>query len=219
MQKEEYERLKGEIISKYGQPVFDLHDPQNESATKLKQLQTAYRLSKLADARAKAKEAGKHLKPEGLAEIAQEAKTAVQIQQKRTDAKYTPSCIPELHLNEKDLIAFTEKEIEVIRRYFERLDQSPKEIAAFCGVNYQFVTALLASPSFKILYSKVFDHILPFESLLSIRSAMKGGDSKTALRIAEHYGLIKSEKMDISINKPVDDPEAIKLLKQLGDKL
>jgi hypothetical protein len=66
----------------------------------------------------------------------------------------------------------------------------------------------------------VFDSILPIEALNAIRIAMRRGDTKVTLEVARSYGLIKPETIDVNTNsKPVEDTQAISLLKTLGDSL
>ncbi len=63
------------------------------------------------------------------------------------------------------------------------------------------------------------DQILPIEASQALRTAMKEGDSKIITRVAEHYNVLKSEKLELEVNKPIEDPVALKMLKELGDKL
>jgi predicted DNA-binding protein (UPF0251 family) len=128
--------------------------------------------------------------------------------------------IPALDINNDLLLTFTQTEKDIVVCYFEDLSQSHKQIATKLGIAYQTVTALLQSKRFQILYAKVFDSILPIEALNAIRIAMRRGDTKVTLEVARSYGLIKPETIDVNTNsKPVEDTQAISLLKTLGDSL
>lgn len=119
-----------------------------------------------------------------------------------------------------DLLAFDEKEKDIIVTYFENQSLTPHQLSNQFGMSRQKVMALLNSPAFKIIYSKVYDRLLPIESLMAIRAKMKEGDSKVILEVARNYGLIKNEGLDITNRvKAIEDPEAIQMLKELGNRM
>ncbi len=218
MTKEEYKALSDKIIVEYGKPEYNNYEPVNESAVKIKVLLSEYRMSTMANARRAHSENAKlerekdnNLKRvnEGLKDIAEDIPN-----------KYKAYAIPELFLTESDLIPFNEKEKELLHEHFTNLTLSNKQLAIKCNVSTQHVTALLNSTAVQILNQKVFDKLLPLEALKSILKALRANDSKVSLEVARHYKLIQNETSDINvISKPINDPEAIKMLKELGDKL
>lgn len=215
MTKDQYELLKAEIINKYGVPVRDTFSPElnNESANKLNALKGEY----LNSCRAASLDAKRILraKNESLKEIAADIKP-----RGVDDPDYIRRKPDPCYVMSSDLLAFDEKEKDIIVTYFENQSLTPHQLSNQFGMSRQKVMALLNSPAFKVIYSKVYDRLLPIESLMAIRAKMKDGDSKVILEVARNYGLIKNEGLDITNRvKPIEDPEAIKLLKELGNRM
>lgn len=215
MTKEEFEQLSKEIKEKHGKPEWEEWQPMNESARQLMTLRTEYRMRLVASRRKERLDAGEKMRPEGLKEIAEGV-----LKDKAKAMLVERVGIPELFLNENDVRGFSMTEKEILHSYFNDLTLKPKQLAVKHQVSYQQVVALLDSTAFKILYTKVFDRILPFESLIALRQAMRKGDSKVSLEIARHYKLIQDETVNVNgLSKPIDDPKALTMLKDLGDKL
>ncbi len=196
MTDQEYQDQKAEIIKQFGEPTYDLQSPTNDSARMIAKL------------------------------IARKSVESRQANQRDEFARMVGSLpskvdatIPALDINETDLNTFDNTEKQIITAYFVDLNQSPKTLADRFNVNYQKVTALFKSERFKVLYTKVFNQILPLEGLIALRSLLKKGDTKATLETLRHYGLLKSEAVDVNINKstPIEDVDAINLLKKIGD--
>ena len=208
MTKEEYETNKAKILQEFGKPESDNHVPLNESARRLYKLLTEYRVSCRIEQAKKAREAGQ-IQQLPIKELATP----------ELKRKYKHINIGELELNDRDLLPFSEKEQDVIRCHFEDMSLNHKDLAVRSNVSRQFVTALLDSPSYRFLEQKVFDKLMPSEVKIALLQATRGGDSKIIQRLAEHYKILNPEKMELDINKPIDDPKALQMLKELGDKL
>lgn len=204
MTKEEYNTQKEQIAKEYGLPEYDMGDPINESARKHKELLSLYRLSNLKEKRDK--------ETKELKTLAQTAKD--------NKKEYIEHSVAPTFLTNKDLESFNSREKDIIIAYFEDFSLTSKELSNRFGLPHQTISALFRTMQFKILYTKVFDQLLPLESLVALRQAMKNGDSKVSLRIAEHYGILKNEQKDVNVlSKPIDDPKAHEMLNQLADKI
>jgi hypothetical protein len=216
MTKEEYEQQKKEILDKFGPPESDMGDPMNESARRLKALHNQLKVSQLAKQRAEAR--ANKSKADAPNETLKEISESMPRDTKQKYLRLYP--IPPVYIAENDLIAFTDIERDVLIAHFEDLSLTHKELSNKFGIKYQTVTALLSSPAYKVLYTKVFDKILPIESLIAIRQAIKQGDSKIILEVARHYQLLQNETLDINNKvKPIEDSATAKMLKEMGDKL
>ena len=212
MTKSEYEEQRKKIIETFGKPVFDMAEPQNESAKRCNALLSEYRQGVLSAKRVQNREKGMKVKPETVREIAEN----ITSEQKN---RYSSIPIPEINLSDNDLIAFTDDERDVIIQHFNNMNLTHLQLSAKCKLNRQQITALLHSPAYRVLESKVFDKLMPTETRLSLLRCVRGNDSKITQRLAEHYKILNPEKVEIDLNKPIDDPKALKLLKELGDKL
>jgi hypothetical protein len=199
MTDQEYQAMKAEIIAKFGQPEYDMRDPVNESARLIAKL--------VARKSVEDRAATKKQKSEFAQLVGSLDKTA--------------ETLPAPDINDNDLTAFDETERQLITAYFSDLNQSPKTLATRFNVNYQMITALFKSDRFKILYKKVFDSILPLEGLIALRALLKKGDTKAVLETLRHYGLIKTEAVDVNITRstPIEDVAAVDLLKKIGDSI
>lgn len=209
MTKDELQRLSAEVERVHGPAIWDMGEPQNESARQLVQIRREYRSTQALERHQKRKEAGYKMAPEGLAEIANT------VRQVRAVAD-----IPALFLNDKDLTYFTPIEKEILKSHFTNMRLSNAQLGKIHNVSYQLVTELLTHTAVLILYGKVFGHLLPLKTWQSLLKAVDSGDKAVTLRLAEHFGLISNPQLDVNTKtKPIDDPEALKLLKDLGDKL
>jgi hypothetical protein len=204
MTKEELQAETLKIEQQFGKAEWDNYAPGNESARKIQELRKAFHVER-AGSRPNARKPLKAIS-DGL--------------DKHQVKQLLSQPIPELFLSKQDLSYFTDLESKILVDKFSNYNQSDKELALKHNTSYQFVTALLASPAYKLLYTKKYYEILPIESLIALRMAMKAGDVKAALELARHFKLIQNEQSDVNINsKTIDDPLAVKMLKELGDSL
>lgn len=208
MTKEEYTEGKKRIVETFGVPEYDNHAAVNESAKRCTKLLTEYRLSCRA----------KQLKEDKETDIRQKAELS-ELATQDVKRKYSVFDIPEICINENDLAPFDDVEIDVITNHFENMSLAHKQLAIKSNVSRQVVTALLSSPAYRLLEAKVFDKLMPTETRMALLRAVRGLDSKITQRMAEHYKILNPEKLEVDLNKPIDDPEALKLLKEIGDKL
>jgi hypothetical protein len=208
MDRTEYDIAKQKLIETFGQPEWDNHVAVNESAKRLNTLLTEYRLSCRAAKRLEAKEAGQKQETEIKDLITPEIKQ-----------KYKGISIGAIELNENDLLMFTDVEKDIIHNHFEDMTLTHKQLAFKNGVSRQIVTALLDSPAYRFLETKVFSKLMPSEIQIALLKATRGGDSKIVQRLAEHYKILHPEKLEVDINKPIEDSKAVQMLKELGDRL
>lgn len=216
MNKEEYNLQKEKIIQTFGQPNEDTFNP-NESRIKLGKLKAEYLVSCRNQQKKDAKKAGQ--KQETELQDLPEVKAYVKENEKKASI-----LIGNLEINDNDLLPFNQLERDVIRIKFDNWNLTHKQIANKCSdlsrtVTRQQVTATLDSPAFKILQQRYFDKLLPLEVNLALLAAVRQGDTKIVTRLAEQYNIMKPEKMEIDLNKPIEDAEALKMLRELGDKL
>lgn len=206
MDKNEYETLKAKLIETYGKPVYDMREPQNEAAVKLNELKTQFRLDTLARSRNERREL--KLK-DVIADVPAD---------KLREVVSVP--ILGIAINDSHLINFSPKERDILISHYNNLNLTHTQLAREHGVSRQYVTGLIDSPANAVLRTKVMDKVLPLETSKALLRLLKADDRQVALRVAEHYKIIANNQTDLNIvNKPIDDPEAIKLLKELGDKL
>lgn len=206
MERSDFDKLKAEIIQKFGKPESDNGTPLNESARRISELCIQYRVARNQESRAKAKETKLKL----AAELAKE---------KSEDARYEQVQAEPVFLSDKDMLPFTEQEALIVRDKFENFNIKDNQLAHRHHTTVQKVTALWTTEAFKYLQLKLQDKILPMIAFNSLMRFAKT-DAKVALRIAEHYKMLKSETLDINNTiKPIEDPEALKRLKELGDNL
>lgn len=214
MTKDQFQQEKEAIIAKLGQPERDFDQtPLNESAIQLKKLKIAYMLSLRSAKKQADKEAGQSQAPDTLTDFVK-AVPSERLRQAMNRA------LPPIFLEPHDLKAFTEVEAGIVQAHFEDRSLNNEQLANRFGIKRQTVTGLLNSREFKLLKLKYFEIEAPEATRLAILHLLHDNDQKTAHRLAEHYGIIKAEKQDINImSKPIDDPEALKMLRELGDKL
>lgn len=201
MTDEEYNLAKADIIKLHGEPVRDF-DEKNESARLIDQLNYKRR--------AAAMQAGRKAK---LSDIVSD----VPVSQLR---KYSALPLRPIYLEDKDLKQFTDLEKQILQAHYEDSTLNNEQLATRFGCKRQAITALFNSMEAKLLKIKLFERECPDKIRLALLHLVEDNDQKTTLRLAEHYGIVKAEKTDINItSKPIEDPEAMKLLRELGDKL
>ena len=172
----------------------------NESAKKIKELRSAFKSEKMKEQH----EARREMEKSFGREI--------------QDAKSYPA--KPVYVDDHDLKGFTDIEKAVIEAYYENRDQNHQQLAKSFGIARQTVTALFNSAQFKALAVKYYEFVMPSKLRLATEKLVDAGHEKTILRLNEHYGIIKAEKMDLNVtNKPIEDPEALQLLKELGEKM
>lgn len=200
MTDQEYQDKKAEIIQKYGEPEYDMHQPQNESARLLSQL----KFEKANAARGAKPPVRRDARAKSEAELSLEL--------------YIQS-LPDPDINDTDLINFTDVEKRIIKETFSNLLRPHKEVATACSTTYQKVTAFIKTTPYLVLRNKAFNNVLELETLLTLRSLLQKGDTKIALELGRKYGFINKEAVDVNINKstPIEDVDAINLLKKIGD--
>jgi|ERR1041385_89095 hypothetical protein len=209
MTKQDYEDNKAKIIAEFGTPEWDNFEPMNESATRLSKLKTEYRLYCRSEKRLQDKANGEK-QQQTLNELGQEIKE---------NKKYKRFGIGSIEVNDKDLLPFSEKEQDVIRNHFDNWNLNHQELGIKSNVSRQFVTALLHTPAYLFLEQKIFDKLMPSEVKIALLQATRAGDSKIVQRLAEHYKILNPEKVEIDLNKPIDDPKALAMLREIGDRL
>lgn len=213
MTKDQFELRKQEIINLLGKPEYDMKDAVNESARQLVALRTEYRLGLMAEGRQKAKEKGQKQKPETLQEINAEVPS-------EKLKEYSTQLLPSVLIEDKDLVMFSDLEKEILRARYDNWNMDTKKLADRFGMSRQKVAALLNSIAVQILDAKVWKQIVPFEVRKSLMSCLRAHDVKVTLRLAEHEKIIENEKLDLTVrDKAITDPAAIKMLKELGDRL
>lgn len=200
MTKQELEVQITQIKQTLGEPEWDFdRTPMNESAKKIKELRGMFQSQQTKERWEGKKSLKNLLDPEEL-----------------KLAKTLPA--PPIYLEQHDLKGFTDLEKAIVEAHFENRNLNQQDLAKQFNVARQTITALFHSPKFNVLRIKYYDLELPAELRLAIAKLVKAGNEKTILRLAEHYGIIKAEKTDINIvSKPIEDPEMLKVLKELGD--
>ncbi len=202
MTSEEKEKQIQEITALLGKPEFDFDQtPLNESAKKIKDIRSAFKSEKMKEQHA--------------------AKKALE-QAFNSDERKLVESLPAkpIYIEEHDLKGFTELERAIIEGYYENRSLNQQELAKRFNVQRQTITALFHSTKFNLLRIKYYEFTMPSKLMLATEKLVDAGHEKTILRLNEHYGIIKAEKQDINItSKPLEDAVAIKLLKELGDKL
>lgn len=208
----DYEQEKKQIIEKHGEPVFELGNPVNESAKLLR----ALRNQKIQESR---KTGMKQGRPTSVPNLGSVEATEIAKQVRKHLNQVTPRSLPAMEVEDKDIRMFNENEQNLIRDHFREPELSNKDLAKKHQVSYQFVTALMNTPSVKLLEAKVTDRLFPWETRMSILHGLRSNLPQITLRMAEHLNIISSSKTELNItNKPIEDPETIKMLRELGDK-
>jgi hypothetical protein len=200
----EYDALKQTIVETYGKPEYDLQTPINESAKRL----SALRSQRMQEGRKQAKDAR-------LDEIRAE------IPKSRLKAVLSDSNIklPEFEIDARYLASFSETEQLVLHDHFNT-NLSDTELGIKHNLTRQAVTGLLHDTRVKVLEARLFDSIGPWRNRLALLRLQEADDSKVVVRLGEHWGVIKSETKELNLNtKPIEDPKALQMLKELGDRL
>jgi hypothetical protein len=203
MTPEELQAEIANIIALHGQPLRDF-DGKNEAARLIDALHMKNKIAKMQAGRKKA---------DSLKDIVADV-SAMTLKQ------YINKKLLPIYLEDKDLKQFNELEKQILQAHYEDSTLNNEQLANRFGVKRQQVTALFNSMEAKLLKIKLFERECPDKIRLALLHLIEDNDQKTTLRLAEHYGIVKAEKQDINItSKPIDDPEAIKMLRELGDKL
>ena len=214
MNKEQYEQIKKDIIAEYGTPTYDMRDPVNESAKRI----TAARSQYLSDAMAIGR-ANKYRPKEE-----QQKDNSIQgilkdVPKERIKATWNID-LPEMCIDDKYLLAFDDTEKKILHTHFNQPNLKNKDIGIKFNVSAQLVTSLLNDTRTKILEARLFESLAPWRTRLALLRLVESNDSRVVVRLAEHFKVIESESKDINlITKPIQDTEAEKMLKEIGDKL
>lgn len=199
MNKEQYELRKKEIIERLGVPEYDMRDPVNDSARELSKLTTEFKA------------------------IQRFEKVLNEDEQKKIVKKYASVPAVPIYLTDTDLELFTEQERPVVEDYFQDRNQTALELSKkHKGYTRNKVVALLRSGPFSTLCNRVFGPLAVLELQNAILKAIRDGDTKIIERMAEQMGVMKSPELKLNINKPLqfeDNPEIMKQIKELGDRL
>lgn len=202
MTKEEKDKQIADVIALLGKPEFDFDQtPLNEAAKKIKDIRSQFK--------------SEHMKAQ------HEAKKAFEksFEPKTLEAAKLFPAKP-IYIDDNDLKGFTELERAVIEAHFENRDLNQQQLSRAFDLPRQTITKLFHSAAFKILKVKYYEYVMPSKLMLATEKLVDAGHEKTILRLNEHYGIIKAEKTDINItSKPIEDVEAMRLLRELGDKL
>ncbi len=192
MTSEEYEQEKQRIEKDLGKPEWDMKEPMNDSAKALHKLLNEYKSS---------------------IRISRE-------DQKKVVKDYKTLPAVPIYLTETDLELFTEEERSVVEDYFSNTNQTPMELARkHKGFTRQKVVALQRSGPFSILCERLYAPLMALEVKNALLKAIRDGNAKILERMAEQTGALRSQEMNLNINKPleVDNPELLRKLKDLGD--
>lgn len=201
MTDDEYCQAKADIIKLHGEPIRDF-DSKNESARLIDQLNYKRR--------AAAMKAGRERK---LSDIVKDVP-------KEQLKAYSGKPLRPIYLEDKDLKQFSDLERQILQAHYEDSTLNNEQLATRFGVSRQQVTALFNSTEAKLLKIKLFERECPDKVRLALLHLVEDNDQKTTLRLAEHYNIVKAEKQDINIvSKPIEDPAAQKMLRELGDRM
>ena len=200
MDKLEYLKLKHDVINRFGKPEYDLGEPINESAKELKKLYKAYKSDEMVKRNADKKQA------------------LDEKEQKQVVKQYRLTQAVPIDLSENDLQAFTPKEREIIIDYFHNTNLTPTELVR-SGFSVQKIVALMRSGPFTVLAARVFEYLMPIEVRNAALKAVREGDKRLIERFAEQTGVLKNQEINMNINKPLEDPELLKKLKDIGDSI
>lgn len=200
MEKTEYLKLKEAIIQRLGKPEYDNFEPVNESAKEIDKLKKAHKSELMKEQKAQKK----------LALSQEEEKEVVK--------KYRHTQATPIDLSEADLEPFTDLERQVIIDYFRDTNLTPTELAR-SHFSRQKVVALLRSGPFQVLAARVYEHLGPLKTRWAVLKALDAGEKTIVQRAAEQWGIFKNQEMNLNINKPIDNPELIQKLKEMGDSI
>jgi hypothetical protein len=208
MNKTEYEALQKEIIHKFGKPEYDMYEPQNESALKLRELRLAYTNQKQKDRRDKRLIEGvnniPHLKEPALIPV------------------------PPQLIDESWMTPFTEQQRLVIKQWSKNIKQKPSEIGTAVNVHWSTVRAVFDSEAFGLLRKRLaieWKEMLPLEAVWALQDCLNSPMDNVKLQAAKlilnDANLIKESPTEINIasSTKIQDIETEKKLKEIGDKV
>ncbi len=202
MTKEERDQQINEVKKLLGEPDFDFDQtPLNEAAKKIKEIKGQFKSERMKEQ--------------------WEAKKAVEQHFSKEDLKAVASLPAKpIYIEDHDLKGFTELERAIIEAHYEDRNLNQQDLSRRFNIPRQTITKLFHSVQFNALRIKYYEFTMPSKLMLATEKLVDAGHEKTILRLNEHYGIIKAEKQDINIvSQPIQDPEAIKMLQELGDKL
>jgi hypothetical protein len=207
MDKLEYEKSKANIIKQFGQPEYDMSDPVNESAKKLVELKNLY-LKGLNDA-VKAEKLEKNIK-----EIV-----------KALPGLSRP--VPQEVVRAEYLVAFTEKQKEVVHQWFKNVGQSIEAIAVATGNTETFVKNTMSLEAFKALrlnLTKGLLEVTNLEAIIALRECLNSKQDNIKFNAAELFlrdqGILKDKQPDTVIkNEVVLDKDKMDELNAQANKL
>lgn len=140
--------------------------------------------------------------------------------EKKEDAT-PPAKIPH---TDSDLESFDRTEQLIIKAYLNDIRKTSKQIAeeVGSGVSHQLVTNILDKPEVKELAKKLMWGDISLACEIAIRDGVAKKDPAW-IKIAHDYGYVtgksNSESCESCHPKPINDPEAINALRELGDWL
>lgn len=205
MNQKEYNNTKQAILKQYGVPEYDLFEPVNESAKKLKELRKLY-----AKSRQDLKKA---------AEIALAVKHLAPLALK-------PVVIPEEIVRPEWLVAFSKEGLQVVQQWLMNTRQGATAISKILKMTPAFVKQVLQSEAFMILNGqlrKAHKEMMPLESWIRLRECLDSDNHSVKYNAAKlslmDSGDIAPMQEDAGSKDKVFDPDTEARLRELGNKL
>ena len=188
MTKQEKDKQKEEIIAKYGEPLWDMRDPLNESARQLKALKEAR-----------------------TAETKGFNKTSFQAQAVKVLSE-------SVDLTEEDLRKFDKLEREIVKAYFQDQTLSNRALADRFDVPFQKIVALLRDDRVTDLEIAHFKILGRKKAMKMALRKMDEGDAKMVLEIIKELDLLPASKSidNTPQYQTIEDPKLEKLLRKTG---
>lgn len=183
------DKEKEDIISRLGEPVWDMREPVNESAKALKAL---------ADRRRD--------ETKGY----NKASLQTQAQQVLSEP---------LELTEYDLRKFDKLEREILTAYFKDQTLSNNKLAEMFNVPFQKIVALLRDDRTTDLEITHFKIVGRKKAMRAALRKLDEGDAKVALEIIKELDLLPSSKQDVAAvpqYQTIADPRLEKGLRKFG---
>jgi hypothetical protein len=207
MTENEYELAKAEIVRTFGKPEWDMKDPSNESARKLRELEVSFRHAKRAE---------KKLESERKKMLSFQSEVEGKDNNGLVPMSLPPSMDPYFS-------TFSSEEQRIILEYMKNPYQEAGDIAKKLYISHQKVGAFLRADKFTKFYSQAIFAMQEQFPALAVHALIQCAHSKNEsvkLRAAELLaemsmgkGSKKDEKRDIVA------PDVQAALRELGDKL
>ena len=125
----------------------------------------------------------------------------------------------------EELKGLSKEETLIISTFCNNVKASNSEIADNAGVSTQLVTVVLAKDRVNDLINKLLSRFGSRQARTRLLQGVKEQDME-AIQIASKLGFLSDGKAGscercegIQVNKPIEDPDLEKMLKELGDKL